>query len=96
MIAVEARAVSARIEGAGGLSLARGMEVVMDRDVDANRQPAADAEDRDWELEARLIAEAEAEADAGLLIPFEEVEAWLNSLDTDNPLPKPQARPLRR
>ena len=25
-------------------------------------------------------------------IPLEEVEAWLHSLDTDNPLPEPQPR----
>jgi hypothetical protein len=34
---------------------------------------------RDLDLEARLIAEAEAEADAGLLIPAEEVNAWIES-----------------
>ncbi len=25
-------------------------------------------------------------------IPYEEVEAWLNSLDTDHPLPEPRPR----
>jgi predicted transcriptional regulator len=45
---------------------------------------------RDLAWEARMIAEAEAEIAAGLLIPFSEVDAWINSLDTPNPLPMPQ------
>ena len=35
---------------------------------------------QDLAWEARLIAEAEAEADAGLLIPSAEVKAWIDSL----------------
>ena len=49
---------------------------------------------RDLAWEARMIAEAEAEADAGLLIPSAEVKAWIESLGTANPLPVP-TRPMR-
>jgi|GEM_PF-2123609 len=45
---------------------------------------------RDVAIEAALIAEAEAEADAGLLIPAATVNAWIDSLGTDAPLPMPQ------
>ena len=38
------------------------------------------------------IEEAMADFDARGGIPFEEVTAWLDSLDTDNPLPEPQPR----
>ena len=48
---------------------------------------------RDLAWEARMIAEAEAEADAGLLIPSAEVKAWIDSLGTANPLPVP-TRPM--
>ena len=43
---------------------------------------------RDLAWEARMI-EAEAEADAGLLIPSAEVMAWIDSLGTAKPLPMP-------
>jgi predicted transcriptional regulator len=38
-----------------------------------------------------MIAEAEAEVAAGLLISSSEVNAWIDSLGTPNPLPMPQA-----
>lgn len=62
----------------------------------ADRPPAVEHEDLDWVLEARLIAEAEASADADLLIPIKGVRAWMESLATDNPLPMPKARKLDR
>jgi hypothetical protein len=40
--------------------------------------------------EARLIAEAEADAAAGRLLEGEAVSAWLESLGTDHELPRPQ------
>ena len=46
---------------------------------------------RDLAWEARMIAEAEAEIEAGLLIPSSEVNEWIDSLGTANPLPMPQA-----
>jgi predicted transcriptional regulator len=56
------------------------------------QQRAETATERDARLarEAELIAEAEAEADAGLLIPAAEVNAWIDSLGTANERPMPQ------
>jgi predicted transcriptional regulator len=39
--------------------------------------------------EAKLIAEADAEIAAGLFVSEEEVDAWIDSLDTENELPVP-------
>jgi len=62
----------------------------------AHRQQRAEtAAERDARLarEAELIAEAEA--DAGLLIPTSKVDAWIDSLGTANELPLPQpAKPI--
>jgi predicted transcriptional regulator len=52
-------------------------------------------ERRDLAREAVLIAEAEAEADAGLLIPAAEANAWIDSLGTADPLPMPQPAKTR-
>lgn len=38
------------------------------------------------------VDEAIAQLDAGLGIPGEEIEAWVESWDTDNELPPPQPR----
>lgn len=43
--------------------------------------------------EARLDALAEAEIDAGLVVPHEEVAAWLRSWGTPNELPRPRPKP---
>ena len=43
---------------------------------------------------ANGVAKAIAEADSGMGIPDNEVEAWVRSLGTDKPLPKPEARKL--
>ncbi|HVW92717.1 MAG TPA: ribbon-helix-helix domain-containing protein [Devosia sp.] len=46
-----------------------------------------------WEEEKhRMTLEALAEVDAGLFIEDEDMAAWIESLDTDNPLPPPQPR----
>jgi predicted transcriptional regulator len=63
---------------------------------------AQSARSRDWvinealatwlsleEEDDRLTREAMAEIDAGLVIDHEEVQAWADSLDTDQPLPLP-------
>lgn len=53
------------------------------------------AAEEEREREARMLAgvdEAIAQFDAGLGIPGEEIEAWLDSWDTDNELPPPQPR----
>jgi hypothetical protein len=63
---------------------------------DLNAQPKSTetAEERAvriaWEDRATEAAEAEAECEG--TIPAEDVFAWLQSLDTDNPLPEPQPR----
>lgn len=43
---------------------------------------------QDWHLQA--IEEGLREADAGLLVPHEEVEAWLQSWGTPDELPMPR------
>jgi predicted transcriptional regulator len=47
----------------------------------------ASEEERD-----RLTLEALADIDQGLVIDHEAVEAWADSLSTENPLPLPQPR----
>ena len=57
-----------------------------------DERPEADLlEKRDLAWEARMIAEAEAEIAAGLLIPSSQVDTWIDSLWTDTPIPMPQA-----
>jgi predicted transcriptional regulator len=50
----------------------------------------------DWvwreEEKDRLTREAMAEVDAGHVIDDTEVAAWIESLDTDHPLPHPKPR----
>lgn len=41
----------------------------------------------------RLTLEALADVDAGRVIDPQAVQAWANSLDTDNPLPLPGSAP---
>lgn len=41
------------------------------------------------ELRHRMTLEALAEADAGHVVPHQEVEKWIRSLGTDKPLPPP-------
>ena len=43
-----------------------------------------------WEREA--IAAALAQIDRGEVVDFDDVEAWLDSIGTDNELPRPQPR----
>jgi len=48
----------------------------------------------DWiakeEARHRMILEALEDVDAGRVIDHEEVEAWIDSLGTDHPLPMPE------
>jgi predicted transcriptional regulator len=41
--------------------------------------------------EAEMIAEARASAAAGRVVPSGEVDAWIDSLDTDHELPAPRS-----
>ncbi len=43
-----------------------------------------------WQVEG--IERAIKEAKAGLVVPHEEVETWINSLGTENELPQPEPR----
>jgi hypothetical protein len=61
--------------------------------MDTNPQQQAERAETEQERlarELRLIEEAEAEADAGQLIPQAEMNAWIASLGTDHPLPPPE------
>jgi hypothetical protein len=55
-----------------------------------NRSPETDAE---WQArlawEAKGIAAARAELDAGLYVDADEIEAWIDSIGTDHELPPP-------
>ena len=42
--------------------------------------------------EAKMIAEARASAAAGHVVASEEVDAWIDILDTDHELPPPRSR----
>jgi plasmid stabilization system protein ParE len=56
--------------------------------------PETEADRRDrlaWE--AKGIAEARAELDAGLYVDADEIDAWIDSIGTDHELPPP---PIRR
>lgn len=44
------------------------------------------------EERSRLTQEAMADVDAGRIIDHQAVQAWADSLDTDNPLPAPTVR----
>jgi predicted transcriptional regulator len=50
------------------------------------------AERRRLVWEAEMIAEADAEIEAGLFIDEADVDAWIDSLGTDHELPVPQPR----
>jgi predicted transcriptional regulator len=41
--------------------------------------------------EAERIAEARADIAAGRVVPSEEVDAWIDSVDTDHELPPPRS-----
>jgi len=48
----------------------------------------------DWEEEKeRRTLEGLADIDAGRVISDKDIGAWIESLDTDNPLPAPTPRP---
>ena len=42
--------------------------------------------------EAEMIAEADAEIEAGLYVDSDEVDAWIDSIGTDHELPPPPTR----
>jgi predicted transcriptional regulator len=59
--------------------------------METNSQHQAERAETTEERQAReLRLIEEAEADAGLLIPQPEMNAWIASLGTDHPLPPPE------
>jgi predicted transcriptional regulator len=59
----------------------------------AESAPESEAhEKRRLAWEAEMIAEADADIEAGLLIDADDVNAWIDSLGTDHELPPPEPR----
>jgi predicted transcriptional regulator len=58
-----------------------------------NRMPAESQDQREARIrrEAALIAQGEAELQAGLGVEFDAVEAWLDQLESDPDAPIPTA-----
>jgi predicted transcriptional regulator len=50
---------------------------------------SAEEEQRRLAWEAEMIAEADAEIEAGLYVDADEVKAWIESIGTDHELPPP-------
>ena len=60
--------------------------------ADAPRPETETERQRRLAWEAERIAEARASAAAGRVVSSEEVDAWIDSLDTDHELPAPRSR----
>jgi predicted transcriptional regulator len=63
--------------------------------VETGHAPAAETDDdrrRRIAWEAAMIAEADAELEAGLFIDSADVDAWIDSIGTDHELPVPSPR----
>lgn len=58
----------------------------------AERPETKDQERERLAWEARMIAEARAEIEAGLYVDADEIEAWIDSIGTDHELPPPPTR----
>lgn len=63
------------------------------RSADGAPTPETDA-DRKHRIawEAEMIAQADAELDAGLYVDADEIGAWIDSIGTDHELPPPPTR----
>ena len=59
--------------------------------VDAPRLETEPEQQRRLAWEAEMIAKARASAAAGCVVSSEEVDAWIDSLDTDHELPPPRS-----
>ena len=59
--------------------------------VDAPRLETEAEKQRRLAWEAEMIAKARASAAAGRVVSSEEVDAWIDSLDTDHELPPPRS-----
>lgn len=59
--------------------------------VDAPRLETEPEQQRRLAWEAEMIAKARASAAAGCVVSSEEVDAWIDSLDTDHEQPPPRS-----
>jgi len=63
------------------------------RPDDSAEAARAEAErQRRFAWEAEMIAEADAEIEAGLYVDSAEIKAWIDSIGTDHVLPPPPTR----
>jgi predicted transcriptional regulator len=79
---------------AAAVATLRRMDTVPRPDNEAPATPSeTEAEEqRRLALEAEMIAEADAEFDAGLYVRADEIKAWIDSIGTDHELPPPPTR----
>jgi len=56
------------------------------------RAESAEEAQRRLAWEAEMIAEADAEIEAGLYVDADEIDAWIDSIGTDHELPPPPTR----
>ena len=57
-----------------------------------DRFKSAEEEQRRLKWEAEMIAEADAEIEAGLYVNADEIDAWIDSIGTHHELPPPPTR----
>jgi predicted transcriptional regulator len=62
-----------------------------DRAPESHSETAAERQRR-FAWEAAMIAEADAEIEAGLFVDAADVDAWIDSIGTDHELPLPATR----
>jgi hypothetical protein len=60
--------------------------------VQTDHSESAEVERHRLEREAAMIAEADAEIEAGLYVGADEIDAWIDSIGTDHELPPPPTR----
>ena len=60
--------------------------------ADASRPEIEAERQRRLAWEAEMIAEADAEIEAGLYVDADEIDAWIDSIGTDHELPPPPTR----
>ncbi len=60
--------------------------------ADAPRPETEAAKQRRLAWEAEMIAEADAEIEAGLYVDSADIKAWIDSIGTDHELPPPPTR----
>ena len=77
---------------AAGRTISLPMDTTNFETGDTPRPETEAARQRRIAWEAAMIAEAEAELDAGLYVDSADVDAWIDSIGTDHELPLPATR----